>query len=160
MAEQKKHFDFIASLSLFALGLYVVFESFHIYKDSKEIFYVSPGFFPLIMGYVLLLCSLLLFVSSLRQGGLRARLREVGSWWKEKTHAKDSLTTLVGILIMLLYTSFLLPLLPFWLSTFIFLVMLMAFLRSTSIVRVLLVSALTVAIIVVFFTVLFHVPLP
>jgi len=158
--ESKKHFDFLASFVLIALGVYVILAGMGIVKDAGEIFYVSPGFFPVMLGLVLVLCSFLLLASSLKGAGFSQRRKELKVWWQTKVHDPNSIKTLVGIGIMLVYTYGLLRLMPFWLASGIFLVALMLYLRSTSVVRILIISAGSIAAIVVFFQIGFGVPLP
>lgn len=52
------------------------------------------------------------------------------------------------------------PRLPFWASTSIFMVLVMAVLKATSIVKNLLITALVVGAIYGVFQMVFHVPLP
>jgi len=158
--ESKKHFDFLASLALMLLGAYVSLEGFNIYRDAGELFYVSPGFFPIVLGIVLAFCSVLMLASSLKDGGLKKRLADIRLWWKESVRAQATLVTLGGVLIMFVYTFLLLRFMPFWLASFIFLVAIMLYLRSSKAVRILIISALTMGAIVVFFQVGFGIPLP
>jgi len=158
--ENKKHFDFIASIVLVLLGIYVIITGYGIVIDAKEPFQVSPGFFPVLLGYVLVFCSLLLFLYSIKGRGIKANIDDVRSWWKVMTRSRNTRVTLTGILIMFVYTFILLPLLPFWLSSLIFMTVLMYFLHATTPFKIILISASTVAAVVVFFEVCFSVPLP
>ncbi len=158
--QYKKLFDFMASVILIALGLFVLFSGMAISKDSGGVFYDAPGFLPIILGIALAGCSVLLLVSSLKDGGLGTRLAELREWGKAKLKSKDTVITLVGVLIMLVYSYFLFELVPFWISSFIFLVGIMAYLKATTLLKGILISAGTVAVIVVFFQVGFRVQLP
>lgn len=66
----------------------------------------------------------------------------------------------IGVLIMALYTFVLLSFLPFWLSSLIFMIILMLYLKAESPVKILVISGGAVALIVLLFQVLFRVPLP
>lgn len=158
--EQRRHFDLVASLALIALGGYVLVSGYGIFRDAGETFYVSPGFFPVLLGGVLILCSLLLLRSSLAEGGFAARAAELGAWWREKVRSRAMATALAGMGIMFLYSFVLLSILPFWIASVLFLAGLMFFLRSASLPKILILSAATVALIVLFFQVCFGIPLP
>jgi hypothetical protein len=158
--ESKKHFDFLASFVLMILGAYVIITGYDIYRDAQELFYVSPGFFPIMLGILLVFCSVLLLVSSLKNGGAKARFAELRLWWAGSVRAKDTFVTLGGVLIMFVYTFLLLRFMPFWLASLIFLVAIMFYLRTTKALRILIISALTMGAIVVFFQVGFGIPLP
>jgi len=145
---------------LIALGIYVLAAGFGISKDAGGIFYDAPGFLPILLGIALAGCSLLLFVSSLKDGGFGSRLAELREWGRGKLKSKDTVTTLVGILIMFVYSFFLFKVIPFWISAFVFLFGIMAYLKATSLVKGLLISAGTIAVIIVFFQVGFRVQLP
>jgi len=155
-----KHLDSLASAALAALGIYAAFGGYAIYRDAGEVIFVSPGLFPLLMGAVLLFCSILLFGSSLKDGGFVQRVAEVSEWWRGLIRDRATATTLVGILIMFVYTYVLAQYLPFWLASALFLAAIMLFLRASSVPKIILLSVGTVAAIVVFFEVCFGVPLP
>lgn len=158
--QTKKLFDFMASCVMIALGMYVALAGVGINKDVGGVYYNGPGFLPMILGIALTGCSLLLLLGSLKGGGLGARLAEMKSWAREGLHSKDAAISLIGTIIMFLYSFVLFRLVPFWLSSFIFLVCIMAYLKATRLLKVLLISACTVAVIVVFFQVGFRVQLP
>ncbi|HUW69160.1 MAG TPA: tripartite tricarboxylate transporter TctB family protein [bacterium] len=158
--QTNKLFDFMASCVMIALGIYVFFAGVAINKDVGGIYYDGPGFLPIILGVALTGCSLLLLFASLKDGGLDARMAEMRVWGREKAHSKDTAISLIGMAIMFIYSFVLFKLLPFWISSFIFLVGIMAYLKATRLLRGLLISACTVAVIVVFFQVGFRVQLP
>jgi len=158
--ESKKHFDLLASFVLGLIGLYVVVAGFLIYRDAGEVFYVSPGLFPVVLGFLLVFCSILLLRSSLKDGGWAQRKVELGAWWNEKVRSRNMVVSLGGIGIMFVYTFQLMRLLPFWVASFVFLIALMFYLKSTSLIRLTLISALTIAAILFLFQVGFGVPLP
>lgn len=158
--EYRKLFDFMASVVLIALGVFVVVSGYAITEDSGAVFYDAPGFLPIILGFALSGCSAILLLSSLRDGGLGARLSELGTWSGKKLRSKDTATSSVGILLMFVYSFLLFKLIPFWISSFIFLVGVMAYLKATKLIKGILISACTVAAIVLFFQVGFRVQLP
>ena len=67
---------------------------------------------------------------------------------------------LVGVVLLGVYTFVLLGLLPFWLATFLFMLLLMYFLEAGSLVQIVSVSVLVTALIIILFQVCFRVPLP
>lgn len=158
--QYKKLFDFLASVILIALGIFALVSGLAISEDSGGVFYDAPGFLPVILGIVLVGCSVLLLSGSLKEGGPSARFTELKAWAQEKSRSKDTRIMLIGILIMFVYSFFLFKLLPFWISSFVFLVGIMAYLKATTLVKALLISACTVAVIVLFFQVGFRVQLP
>lgn len=156
----RKLFDFMASLILTAIGVFAIVSGLGIHKDSGGTAYESPGFMPLVLGIALVVCSLLLLSGSLGEGGPGARLAELKTWLREKAGSKDTGIMLTGILIMFVYSFYLFRLLPFWISSFIFLVGIIAYLKATTLVKGLLVSAGTIAFVVLFFQIGFRVQLP
>jgi len=158
--QTKKLFDFMASCVMIALGIYVLFAGIGINKDVGGVYYDGPGFLPIILGVALAGCSLLLLLTSLKDGGFGARMAELRIWGRGIFQSKDTAISLIGMGIMLIYSFVLFKLLPFWISSFIFLVGIMAYLKATRLLKGLLISACTVAVIVVFFQVGFRVQLP
>jgi len=150
----------MASCVMIALGIYVFVAGVGINKDVGGIYYDAPGFLPIMLGIALTGCSLLLLVASLKDGGFGARMVEMKAWGRERLHSKDAAISLIGMGIMFVYSFVLFKLVPFWLSSFIFLVGIMAYLKATRLLKGLLISACTVAVIVVFFQVGFRVELP
>jgi len=158
--QTKKLFDFMASCVMIVLGIYVFVAGVGINKDVGGVYYDAPGFLPVMLGIALTGCSLLLLVASLKDGGLGARMVELKAWGRGRLHSKDAAISLIGMGIMFVYSFVLFRLVPFWLSSFIFLVGIMAYLKATRLLKGLLISACTVAVIVVFFQVGFRVQLP
>jgi hypothetical protein len=158
--QYKKLFDFLASMTMIALGIYVLAAGFGISKDAGGLFYDAPGFLPILLGISLAGCSALLLVSSLKDGGVGARVSELKTWSRGKLGSRDTVTTLFGIVIMFVYSFFMFKVIPFWISSFVFLLGIMAYLKATSLIKGILISAGTVAVIIVFFQVGFRVQLP
>lgn len=65
--------DLLAALACIALGLFVV----SVANDMKvfRLLRVSPGLFPLILGWIFVLCGAILLVMALKRGGLRDAAR-------------------------------------------------------------------------------------
>lgn len=157
---EHKHYDFMGSIALLILSAAVIGGSIKLYLDTGEPMYVSPGLMPLILGIALLLCSILYLAGSLKDGGVKARSAEIKEWAALLVKDKTVHSMVVGVIIMAVYVFVLMSFLPFWLSSLIFMIGLMFYLKSTTPVRILLLSGGAVAGIVLLFQVLFRVPLP
>ena len=155
-----KKFDFASSLALILLSVYVIYESLDIYEKAKEPMYLSPALAPLILSCALLLCSLLLFAGSIKDGGIAVRVRELSEWFAQVKGEAATKSMLIGTIIIGIYTYFLLGALPFMAATLIFMVALMMYLKVGSFVKILIISVITVAATHGLFQELFRVPLP
>lgn len=155
-----KKFDFASSTVLIITALYVIYESLDIYEQAKEPMYLSPALAPLILGCALLLCSILLFVNSIKDGGPSARIQELAAWFGQIKGEAATKSMLIGTIIIGIYTYFLLGTLPFMLATLIFMVALMMYLKVGSFAKILIISIITVAATHGLFQELFRVPLP
>lgn len=163
---EMKQKDFNISLVLVSLGLYTTIEGIRMYRKAArppyniEQFSISPGFLPTILGSLLLILSVSLFIKSMRGCGFRAQVLSLLSWSKQAIHDSDIRLMVIGMIIMGLYAFFLIGLLPYWLSSALFLIALMTFLRATKLWKIILISILAVGLVIVLFQVVFHVSLP
>ncbi|MDY0288106.1 MAG: tripartite tricarboxylate transporter TctB family protein [Sphaerochaeta sp.] len=163
---EMKQKDFNISLVLVGLGLYSTIEGIRMYRKAArppyniEQFSISPGFLPTILGALLLILSITLFVKSIKGCGFRSQVSALLSWSKQAIHDTDIRLMVIGMLIMGIYAYFLIGLLPYWLSSVLFLTALMAFLRATKLWKIILISTLSVALVIVLFQVVFNVSLP
>jgi len=163
---EMKQKDFNISLVLVGLGLYSTVEGIRMYRKAArppyniEQFSISPGFLPTILGALLLILSILLFVKSIKGCGFRFQVSALLSWSKQAIHDSDIRLMTIGMLIMGLYAFLLIGFLPYWLSSALFLLALMAFLRATNFWKILLISILSVGLVIVLFQVVFNVSLP
>ena len=146
LENNKKMKDFMSSAVIFILALYVLFEGYNIYTKSGKLLYLSPALIPLMLGTILLVLSIVLFAESLKEGGMQAD--------------PNTMRMLVGVVLMGLYTFVLLGMLPFWLATFLFMLLLMYFLEAGSIVKIVVISVLVTGLVIFLFQVCFRVPLP
>ena len=153
MENNNKMKDFISSAVIFILSLYVLFEGYNIYTKSGKLLYLSPAL-------ILLVLSIVLFTGSLKEGGLQARAAELKAWSGEVKADRGTMRMLVGVVLMGLYTFVLLGMLPFWLATFLFMLLLMYFLEAGSIVKIVVISVLVTGLVIFLFQVCFRVPLP
>lgn len=169
MDEKSK--DFIFSFVLIALGLFVTLSGVAMYQEAKlppysvESFALSPGFMPTILGIALTACSVILLLQSLRGKGsfadaFRDNARQFAAWVKPAFRSKDAFMMGVGILMMFVYSYFLVGLLPYWVASLIFLMALMFFLRAARWWKIILISLAAVGIIIFLFQFCFHAALP
>lgn len=160
MIENNKHLDLLSSVVLFGLSIFSVFEGFRMTKDSGKALAVSPGLMPIVLGSALALCAVLLFINSIMHVGLKVQLKNSYTWLSQCIKDKLTHNILGGIAILGVYTFLLLEIFPFWLSSIIFLGFILLYLNATTPIKAVAVSLATVAIIVVLFNKIFHVPLP
>lgn len=160
MEDNKRMKDFISSIVMCGISVYVLIESYKIYVRSGKILYLSPGLIPLMLGGFLLILSAVLLAVSLKEGGAAARAAEVKLWWRVMIKDKNSMRMLIGLVLMGLYTFVMLGMLPFWLATFLFMLLLMYFLEAGSIIKIVIISVLVTGLVIFLFQVCFRVPLP
>ena len=160
MENNKKMKDFMSSAVIFILALYVLFEGYNIYTKSGKLLYLSPALIPLMLGTILLVLSIVLFAESLKEGGMQARTAEIKDWSRKVKADPNTMRMLVGVVLMGLYTFVLLGMLPFWLATFLFMLLLMYFLESVSIVNIVVISVVVTGLVLFQLQVCFRVPLP
>lgn len=160
MEDNRKMKDFISSIVLFIGALYVLFESYHIYTKAGKLLYISPALIPLMLGAILLLLSVVLLLTSLKDGGAAARSLEMKKWFNTVKEDSNTVRMLVGVVLMGLYTFVMLGLLPFWLATFLFMLLLMYFLEAGSMMKIVAVSVVITGLVIFLFQACFRVPLP
>lgn len=158
--EKQTHFDFVTSIGLMILSVVIIFDSYRMAKDVGGELYASPGMLPMFLGILLLLTSVLLLRRSIRSMGIGHNAAGFLSWFTGFIKSRMAREMALGALILALYTFLLAPRMPFWASTSIFLVLVMAILKATSFIRNLLITALVVGAIYAVFKMIFHVPLP
>ena len=158
--ENKKHLDLISAIVLAGLSIYVIIDGVRMTEKANVGNLLSPGLMPIVLGGALLLCSVFLFLQSIKGVGVAGQLRNVGVWFREFMGDKLSRSTLVGLVILGVYTYLLLGLFPFWLASLIFLIFLLVYLNAASLVKSAITAFGTVAAIVLLFQYAFHVPLP
>ena len=114
----------------------------------------------MVLAVLLLFTSILLFKRSVQTNGIAKNVSMFVSWLERFRQSKMCREFMVGGLILALYTFVLAPRLPFWLSTSIFMLVLMGVLKATSIVKSLMITGLVVGSVYGVFQMIFHVPLP
>lgn len=152
--------SFISSIVMIAVATAFILGSVQIYRDAGVEWYTSPALIPAIVSGALLFVSLILAAQSLKNGGLRARLAESRTWFVETATRPYTIPTLIGITLMALYTFALLPLMPFWASSTLFMLAMLFFLRAAKWWVIGLVSGGVVSGIYLLFNVILRAPLP
>ena len=118
--------DFLFSIVLTLLGLGIVLESWRMprLENLGVNPYSVPGLTPGLLGLVLLLLAVTLLVRSIRAGGWRLA---VGDSDESKASAQESLGRLALALFLTVgYGAGLVGRLPFWLATFLFVLLFVA----------------------------------
>lgn len=158
--ENKKHLDFATSIVLGIVAIYVIIDSIRMSIDSGEVFYYAPGLMPLILGCGLLICTIGLFFRSIRSDGLAKNVVDLKQGILAFTKSEVVKNTFIGLIIMGIYVFVLLERLHFVIASLVFLIAFSLFLRSGSIIKILILSVLTVGLVYVVFQIGFGVPLP
>ena len=158
--DKQTHFDFVTSIVLMFLSAALIVGSYRMGVEVGGDMYASPGMLPMVLAVLLLLTSILLFKRSIQANGIAKNVSEFVSWFDRFRQSRMCREFMVGGLILALYTFVLAPRLPFWISTSIFMVLLMGILKATSIIKSILITALVVGSVYGVFQMIFHVPLP
>lgn len=111
--------DFLSSLILLTLGIFVVVESLRMPQMEASGYgpYAAPGVVPGIVGAALSFTAVLLLVRAARAGGWKLRADPV----LNLTGIRAALLNLgVALGLVLVYTVGLVGRIPFWLATFLF----------------------------------------
>lgn len=152
--------SFISSIIMIIVALAFGIGSIQIFQKARVPLYESPGLMPLIVSLALLVASLVLAVQAIKQGGLRTQLAAAGEWFADIVRKPYTIPTLIGLALMGIYVFVLMPLLPFWASSFIFMVAMLFFLRAMRWWAILITSAALVGAVFLIFQVLLRAPLP
>lgn len=158
--EDKKYIDFISAVVTGILSIYVIADSIRMYLDAGEKLYYSPAFLPLILGVGLLLCSGILLGRSFKETGISTTVTQIKESAKQVVRSDTVKKALIGLCIMGVYVFGLLPLLGFVISTLIFMVVMMMFMKVGSLLKIILIAVVLVGVIYVAFQMVFGVMLP
>ena len=158
--DKHSRFDFVTSIALMLLAVVMIFDCYRIWKDVGGALYASPGMLPMFLAVLLLFTSVRLFQRSVRARGVRGNASDFVAWLRAFSASTTAREMLRAGLALALYTFVLAPRLPFWASTSIFMVVVMALVRATTLPRIALITALVVGGVYGVFRMIFHVPLP
>ena len=155
-----KHLDFITSIVLMALSVYVVVTAHGYYLKSRKEFYASPGFLPTIIAGAIFLLALNLMVQSLNKSSVKdifSRLFEAVPRGFKSARFKN---TVAGLAIFAVYIYVMLRFLPFWLASAILLFACFIYLKAAKPVKSAIIALSSAVGIVLLFQVVFRVPMP
>lgn len=151
--------DLIMGILMLVFGIYLIFASLNMKVYST--FLDAPGFFPLILGIIFILFSLVMLVGALRGGSIEDA---------KKTFHKERLAALflssqakrVFILsfFMVVYIYGLIGRVHFAIATVIYLFATFWYLKSTTLLKSIIISVLSALIISAVFQYAFRIPLP
>ena len=117
------HLDFLVSIILFIMGIYVLVESLFYYLSQNERFgipyYASAGFLPSIIGTVIVLLSIKLFLETIKTTKPSVRIAQLIDSFNKITKNKYFYKTLLGLGVFYIYIYILLGRINFFPATFI-----------------------------------------
>ena len=159
---EKKEYDFLAGIVLMILGVAIVGESIRMWQDVEGDFNQSPGLMPGMLGGCLIVAALVLTMQSWREAGRGAVFGKLAAGFSSLFGANRKFTKDYAIVMaaVAFFTFVLLPNLPFWLSSFIFMVYTMLLAGAKKLWIVLVASAGVSGAIQLVFEKIFRVPLP
>lgn len=156
--------DMVSSVVIALFGLYVLISGIHMSVVSQQMsdaaWYGTPGILPIIIGSVLITLSVIMFVSAYRKGERINRELWDRAIAYLKTKAFLRLVVAIGLLAIYIFVLF--RLVPFVVSTFLYLSANMIFFREKKypIWKLLIISAVFTVALFLFFGKVAGVPLP
>lgn len=160
-AMEKKEYDLLFGGFLVFLGAGVILESVRMWRDIGGDFIESPGLMPSVLGTGLVVASLVLVFQSLSGNGKEVccRLRDAcaGAFTE---HRKKTVNLCAVMLALGLFTFVFMPNMPFWLSSFIFMVYTMYLAGARKKIQIVAIAASVSGALQIIFEVIFRVPLP
>ena len=160
-----KDFLFSIILMVMSLGLivYALSISVQAMKTLDINFYTSPGFSILVVAVCILLLSITLLINALKN---QASLKWLGQTLKIATSKSARSSQLVFLYLFLYMVAFWEYVpgtrihIPFWMTTFIFLIAMMTTFKATKLKTIVVISAITTLIVEIAFKHLAQIPLP
>lgn len=158
---EKKEYDFLFGIILMVLGLAVIWESIRIWIDVGDEFTQSPGLMPAVLGAGLSVAALSLVIESYSAEG-KAVFSKLGQGFASLfgNNAAEARNFTTVLLAMGFFTFILMPNMPFWLSSFIFMIYTMVLAGARKPLVIFLIAAGVSIAMVIIFEVIFRVPLP
>lgn len=148
--------NLISALFLIAFSLFVIISSLRMRVYNT--FYDAPGIFPFVISSVICLCSIFLLIDSIKNNGIQ----ETKILWKfkEKLINNNILKRIIVIIgLIIIYGFILVQHMHFTIATFIFLSVIMVFLKIKPLILILVSFSISLGISFVFGT-LFNISLP
>jgi hypothetical protein len=163
--------DCVFSVLLLLVGGFVVFEGLRMVGLAArpplriDLFRISPGMLPTVLGGGLIFFALLLLAGALRgetapASSLVRHLRASSVRVGRALGDIDVKSMMASVGIMAVYTFLLVGRVPFWLGAALFLVGLMLYLRAARLWVVLLISAASIFALIMLFEKMFNTTLP
>jgi len=151
--------DLIMGILLVIFGGVVVWSSLNmkIYKTFLD----APGFFPFILGIIFIGLGILMILSSMKRKGYEQLTQGI-----KKFNAFNLLQSvqfkrvIILIALMVFYIFVLVDRIHFTIATTIYLFLTLYYLKSTSLLKIIIISIATAFLISTFFTEFFEIPLP
>jgi hypothetical protein len=151
--------DLVMGIFLIIFGGIVIWSSLNmrIYKTFLD----APGFFPFILGILFVGLGIIMTLSSLRRKGYDQIKQGIKSFNISHLFQNIQLRrVIVLITLMALYIFVLIHRVHFILATMLYLFFTLYYLKSTNLVKIIIISVATALIISTFFTEFFKIPLP
>jgi len=151
--------DLIMGIFLIIFGGFVILSSLNmkIYKTFLD----APGFFPFILGIIFVVLGSIMVLSSLRRKGyeqMKSGLKNFKLTSLFKSIKLKRVMTLITF--MIIYIFVLIDRINFTLATALYLFFTLYYLKSASLMKIIIISVTTSLLISAFFTRFFHIPLP
>ena len=155
-------YDILSSLVLLVFGIFVLANGIYISfftNNGAKTWYYSPGFFPMFLGVILILLAFLLFVTKYTAGG---RLRFVNIQFDISRNHVKLLRLCLAVCLFAIYIFVLIGRIPFPGATFLYLSITMISFRPKGypVWKIIVISAITSALVFLFFGKVASVPLP
>ncbi len=151
--------DFIMSILLIIFGILIGWASLNMRVYNK--FLDAPGFFPLILGIIFVVLGTIMLISAVKRKALE-QVQEVLHKDRVVGFFKHDQFKRVMILIALMavYIFGLIGNMHFTIATAIYLFATFLYLRSSSVIKIIIISIVTAALISAVFKNFFNIPLP
>ena len=151
--------DLIMSFLLIISGGLIIFAALgmKVYKTFLD----APGFFPLILGVIFIVLGMFMLFSSIKRKGHEQMSAVFSKDSLKKFFTHDQFKrVMILIALMVIYIFGLIGRMHFAIATAIYLFFTLLYLRSSSIVKIIIISILSGVLICVVFTTFFNAPLP
>lgn len=153
--------DILSSGIFILLGLGICINSFGMIRDNPDVqgrIYASAGLMPLVFGILLIVTSTVVLIHGIREGG-DLKLFAPSSIWKGMK-SNTGITILFIYSWLAVYVFILLKVLPYFISTLVFMVVFMFRFYSRRPAVVLIVSIIVSAAVTYVFGSVINIPLP
>lgn len=151
--------DLVTGIGLILFGGVLILASLNmkIYKTFLD----APGFFPFILGIIFIGLGTVMTSSSLHRQGYQQVIQGLKNF--DFTHILRNIQlqrVMILIFLMAFYIFILIDRINFTLATALYLFFTLYFLKSASLIKIILISIVSAFLISTFFVEFFHIPLP